>query len=105
MHDDIGAERQRLLQVGRGERVVDASAAPRSWAISQMTPMSKQRSSGLVGVSNQTSFVSLGHSAINLSMSIGLTALHVRVGMHLVDQPERAAVRVVTEQYPVAGAQ
>ena len=58
VHDDVGAERERLLEVRRGERVVDDDAARRrSCATAATAAMSTIASSGLVGVSIHTSFV------------------------------------------------
>ena len=53
VHDDVGAERERLLQVGRGEGVVDDQQ--RAGVVRDRRPapaMSAMPSSGLVGVSH-----------------------------------------------------
>ena len=63
VHDDVGAERQRLLQVRRGERVVDDAPARRARGRARRRPRCRRSvSSGLVGVSSHTSRVSAGHS-------------------------------------------
>ena len=55
VHDDVGAVGQRVLQVRRGERVVDdARARPCAWASAATASMSMHVSSGLVGVSSHT---------------------------------------------------
>ena len=52
------------------------SSAPREWAMSAIASMSKQVSSGLVGVSIHTIPVSSGQSAASASRSPRSTALH-----------------------------
>ena len=64
VRDDVGAERERALQVRRGEGVVDDERPrPASCAISASAAMSAMPSSGLVGVSTQTIFVCPGRIA------------------------------------------
>ena len=77
VHDDVGAERDRLLQVRSGERVVDhhQRAAARG-RVSAIASMSKHVSSGLVGVSSHTIPVSAGQSAASASRSPRSTAAH-----------------------------
>ena len=61
--DDVRAERERLLQVGRGEGVVDDEPGPGlARATSATAAMSAMPSSGFVGVSHQTTRV-VGRSA------------------------------------------
>jgi hypothetical protein len=52
VEDDVGAQRERLWQVRRGERVVDTTIAPALRAVSAAARMSTMFSSGLVGVSS-----------------------------------------------------
>ena len=55
MQDDVGAQRQRLLQIRRRKRVVDDElGVPASWATAAIASMSPMLSSGLVGVSTRT---------------------------------------------------
>ena len=108
VHDDVGAERERLLQVRRGERVVDDDArAARVRELARPRRCRRSTSAGLVGVSIQTSRVSSGHAASSASRSVRSTAVHARPCgvVHLVDEPERAAVRVVGDDHVVARAE
>ena len=106
MHDDVGAERERLLQVRRGERVVDddtrvarvrelarprrcrRSTAP-GWSASRSTPAGSRRAT----------------RAASASRSPRSTAVHVDAValVHARDEPERAAVRVGRDDHVVAG--
>ena len=63
-HDDVGAERDRLLEVGRGEGVVDdEQGAGLVGQRRRCASMSAMPSSGLVGVSTQTILVWPGRIA------------------------------------------
>ena len=75
--DDVGAECQRLLEVGRGERVVNGDEL--AFAASATTAaMSISLSSGLVGVSIQNNFVFGRIAARTASMSLMSTYVNER---------------------------
>ena len=57
VHDDVGAEGERVLQVRRGERVVDDRASAPVGGETATAAMSTIASSGFDGVSIHTSFV------------------------------------------------
>ena len=57
VNDEVGAELERLLQIGRGEGVIDRELRAGLWLTSAMAAMSRICSSGFVGVSIQTSLV------------------------------------------------
>ena len=105
---DVGAERERLLQVGRGEGVVDDEPrAGLARATSATAAMSAMPSSGFVGVSHQTTRV-VGPQRRAQGVEVGEVdrrVLDAPRREHLVDQPERAAVGVVRDDDVVAGAQ
>ena len=106
VHDQVGAERERLLQARARKRVVDRKdGAPCRWARSATAAMSVSRRTGFVGVSMNTSFV-----AGVMARSVGRQVRRVDVAereavsrQHFVEQPERAAVRVVGDDDVVAG--
>ena len=108
VHDDVRAERERLLQVGRGERVVDDQqrAAPRGRAAATAA-MSAMPSSGLVGVSTQTTFVLPGRIAARNGVDVVPVGRREARGpsgsCDLGEQPVGAAVRVVGDDDVVAG--
>ena len=80
------------------------TSAPRSWASCATASMSIHVSSGLVGVSSQTTRVSSGHAAASASTSVRSTADHSTPSgdQHVGDQAIGAAVGVVAEQHPPA---
>lgn len=57
MHDDVRAERQRLLEVGEAKVLSTTSRTPASRATSARAAMSLTPRSGLDGVSTQIAFV------------------------------------------------
>ena len=76
VHDDVGAERERLLEVRRGERVVDDHQCPVLVGDDATASMSMHVSNGLVGVSSHTIAVSAGQSRARASTSVRSTAVH-----------------------------
>ena len=104
VHDDVGAELERALDDRRGERVVDGDERVAACAPA-IAAMSTTLSSGFVGVSTQTSFVS-GRTRARDRVGVGLVDEVVVAGPsgeHLVDQPVGAAVEVVGQHDVVAG--
>ena len=62
VHDDLRAERERLLKIRRCKGVVDGDQSGSGRRSAAIAAMSTSLSSGLVGVSTQKSFV-LGWTA------------------------------------------
>ena len=76
VHDDVGPQAERLLQVGVAKVLSTTTSAPRSWASAATASMSMQVSSGLVGVSSQTMRVSGASRPRSASRSVRSTAVH-----------------------------
>ena len=82
------------------------SSAPASWATAASASMSPMLSSGLVGVSTQTSLVSPGPDRGAHRVDVGdrrRAVLEAPDLLDLVEEPEGAAVRVVGDDHVVAG--
>ena len=106
VHDDVGAELERSLQVRRGERVVDDDA--RAALVRELARPPRCRrcvSAGLVGVSTHTTVVPSGQSRVERVEvgEVGDGPLDARRREHLRHQAEGAAVRVVGDDHVVAG--
>ena len=107
MHHSVGAERQRLLQVGRGERVVhhhDAAELVRDGADGFDVEDREQRVGGRLEP-HHAGLRRPGIADLLRRGEVHRSGLDAGVAMHLVDQPERAAVGVVAQQQAVAGPQ
>ena len=108
VHDGVGAERERALQRGRGERVVHHDARARARARRLATAaMSTIFSSGFDGVSTHTSLVVgriASRSAVDVRQVDG-GGREAPVGQDLREQPVRPAVDVVRQHDVIAGPQ
>ncbi len=104
VHDDVGAERDRLLQVRRGERVVDddqGAAAMGELGDRLDVDAREQR----VGRRLEPHHAGVVGPVVGERVEVGEVDRRPREAErcpHLVDQAERAAVRVVAEQDPLA---
>ena len=105
VHDDVGAELQRTLQVRRRERVVDDDA--RAARVRELRH-GRDVDDGERGIGRRLDPHHRGAAcharAVRVEVGeIGNAVLARPRREHLRDQPERAAVRVVGEQHAVAG--
>ena len=95
---DVGAERERRLQVRRGERVVDDEPGPGLVGdVGQRRRCRRCPAAGWWASRTRSARVS-GRSAARSAVDVGEVdgrVLDAPRPEHLVDQPERAAVRVV----------
>ena len=105
VHDDVGAERQRPLDVRAGERVVDdhADVVPVR-DVAARTRCSVMCSIGLVGVS-MNRYLVFGVIAGSISSRlrrVDVGEVEPELAPHALEQPERAAVGVVADDEVVA---
>ena len=104
----VGAEGERLLEVGRGEGVVDDEQGAGVVGDASPAPRCRRSSSiGLVGVSTQTSLVRPGLDRGGHRVDVGdrgRAEVEAPDLGDLVEEPERAAVGVVGDDGVVAGA-
>ena len=103
VQNDVGAQRQRLLQRRRGEGVVHQHLYPEVPASRRWPGCPAIDSSGLVGVSTQISRVWPVIAVRTASRSAsGTGVVHTPLPEDLVDEPEGAAVGVVGDDDVVA---
>jgi hypothetical protein len=105
VEDDVGAQRERLRQVRRGERVVDTTIAAALRAVSAAARMSTMFSSGLVGVSSQTIRVRSSRCSAGPALMSSAETPVEDVAIRLVDlreHPVNAAVDVCHRDDAVA---
>ena len=104
----VGAERERVLQVGRGEGVVHHEQRARVGASAARAVMSTMESSGLVGVSTQTTRAGRSRQGLPDGLRVGhrhRLVAHLPGRQDLVEQPVGAAVGVVRDEHVIAGRQ
>ena len=105
VHDDVGAELERLLQVRRGEGVVDHQQRPGLAGEARPAPRCRRRRAAGWSASRTRDLVRGRSAARTASGSPSGTAVYSRpqAAEHLGDQPEGAAVRVARQDHVVAG--
>ena len=101
VHDGVGAERQRLLQVRRGERVVDddtgAATRARRRATASMSTIVEHRIGRRLDPHERGAVGPFTSPAASDVGEVGRRPRPSGRPVDLVDEPERPAVRVVAE--------
>ena len=97
VHHDVGAEPERLLEVRRGEGVVDDEQRARVVGDRASASMSPMLSSGLVGVSTQTILVLPGRSP-------RATASRSVIGAELLSRPQLSTLSKSRKVPPYASS-